>query len=85
MNDTHLGPETESAIADLVGKGLFASRVDVLREGVRLVHQRETRFAALDAAMSGGGEPARTADAGPREDLLARLQAKFRTPARDED
>lgn len=85
MNDTHLGPETEATISDLVGKGLFASRADVLREGVRLVHQRETRFAALDAALSAGVESVRVGRTKPAEEVLARLQAKFRTPARDED
>jgi putative addiction module CopG family antidote len=42
-----LGNQLESVISQLVKAGRFNSRSEVLREGVRLVHEREVRLAAL--------------------------------------
>ncbi|MCV3766364.1 type II toxin-antitoxin system ParD family antitoxin [Rhizobium sp. TRM95796] len=50
----NLGPQLESYVADLVKSGRYTSRSDVLREGVRLLEERDTRLSALDAAIARG-------------------------------
>ncbi|MFC5343953.1 type II toxin-antitoxin system ParD family antitoxin [Brevundimonas staleyi] len=49
-----LGKQLEGVVTRLVADGRYNSRSEVMREGVRLIHERETRLAALDAAISRG-------------------------------
>lgn len=49
-----LGPQLEAYIETLVKVGRYNSKSEVLREGVRLVQEREARLAALDAAIARG-------------------------------
>jgi antitoxin ParD1/3/4 len=74
-----LGPTLESYVSDLVATGRYNSKSEVIREGIRLVQEREARFKALDAAVSRGlddqaGGRVRTADS-----VFDRLEAKYRT------
>ena len=50
-----LGPRLESFVESLVKTGRYRSRSEVMREGVRLVEEREKRLAALDGARAGLG------------------------------
>ncbi|MFL5037043.1 MAG: type II toxin-antitoxin system ParD family antitoxin, partial [Microvirga sp.] len=45
-----LGPKLEAYVESLVQGGRYNSKSEVLREGVRLVQEREARLAELDAA-----------------------------------
>lgn len=47
-----LGTQLESYVIDLVKTGRYNSRSEVLREGVRLVEEREKRLALLDSTIS---------------------------------
>jgi antitoxin ParD1/3/4 len=49
-----LGNQLESFVGQLVKTGRYNSRSEILREGVRLIHERETRLAALDASIARG-------------------------------
>jgi antitoxin ParD1/3/4 len=49
-----LGSQLENFVGQLVKTGRYNSRSEILREGVRLIHERETRLAALDASISRG-------------------------------
>jgi antitoxin ParD1/3/4 len=49
-----LGKRLESTVNKLVKRGRYNSRSEVLREGVRLVEEREKRLAELDAALEEG-------------------------------
>ena len=49
-----LGKRLEATVNKLVKKGRYNSRSEVLREGVRLVEEREKRLAELDAAIEEG-------------------------------
>ncbi|MEQ7156014.1 type II toxin-antitoxin system ParD family antitoxin [Brevundimonas aurifodinae] len=49
-----LGTKLESVVSRLVANGRYNSRSEVMREGVRLIHERETRLAALDASIHRG-------------------------------
>jgi len=49
-----LGDTLEKFVAKLVATGRYHSKSEVLREGVRLVQEREARLAALDASIARG-------------------------------
>lgn len=80
MISADLGNQLESYVATLVATGRYNSKSEVLREGVRLIQDREARLAALDASIARGladAEAGRTVDAADAFDrLLAKYQAK---------
>ncbi len=49
-----LGEQLETVVNDLISKGRYGSKSEVLREGVRLVQEREARLTALNAALDEG-------------------------------
>jgi antitoxin ParD1/3/4 len=49
-----LGKELEKFVARLVRIGRYGSRSELLREGVRLVQDREAKLATLNAALARG-------------------------------
>lgn len=49
-----LGNRLEAVVSELVKAGRYNSRSEVLRDGVRLIHERELRLAALDASINRG-------------------------------
>jgi antitoxin ParD1/3/4 len=53
-SSVNLGPVLEDIVDKLVANGRFNSRSDVLREGVRIIHEHETRLAELEAALERG-------------------------------
>ncbi len=53
-SSVNLGNQLEGFVDELVKSGRFNSRSEVLREGIRLIHERETRLAALDASIHRG-------------------------------
>jgi len=83
MISAELGPQLESVVTELVASGRYGSKSEVLREGVRLVQEREARLAVLDAALERG---AASADAGrvkPAGDVFDRLEAKYAKAAEE--
>jgi len=76
-----LGGSLESYITELVRTGRYNSKSEILREGVRLVQEREARLAVLDASIARG---LADADAGRVTDapsMFDRLEAKYRAKA----
>jgi antitoxin ParD1/3/4 len=74
-----LGPTLETYVAELVATGRYNSKSEVIREGIRLVQEREARFKALDTAIERGlsdVDAGRTVDA---TQMFDRLEAKYRT------
>ena len=49
-----LGKRLEDFVSKLVESGRYRSKSEVLREGVRLIEEREKRLALLDAALERG-------------------------------
>lgn len=49
-----LGDVLEAVVNDLVAKGRYNSKSEVLREGVRLVQEREIALARLQAELEAG-------------------------------
>jgi antitoxin ParD1/3/4 len=81
-----LGKALEKFVTKLVATGRYHSKSEVLREGVRLIQERETRLAALDASIARG-----LADAGARrvkstsavfDNLESKLKAKAKAARR---
>ncbi len=76
-----LGSRLEDVVNRLVTTGRYNSKSEVLREGVRLVEEREKRLAALDAALAKGISDADAGRSKPAEEVFDRLEAKYKAVA----
>ncbi len=72
-----LGNQLESFVGQLVKTGRYNSRSEILREGVRLIHERETRLAALDASIMRGIADVDSGRVIDIDDAAAMLDARF--------
>jgi|TARA_R110002020_G_scaffold379037_1_gene590054 antitoxin ParD1/3/4 len=77
MISADLGRQLESYIQQLVDTGRYGSKSEVLREGVRLIQDRETRLVALDASIMRGIADAEAGRTKPARDVFDRLDAKY--------
>ena len=75
-----LGPRLESIVDELVTSGRYGSKSEVLREGVRLVHERESKLADLLASIDRGLADADAGRTRPldevAEELIAEIQKR---------
>jgi antitoxin ParD1/3/4 len=72
-----LGKHLEKVIAKLVSSGRYNSKSEVLREGVRLIEEREAKMASLDEALA---RAVAEADAGrtiPAKKVFAKLRKQL--------
>ncbi len=76
-----LGNQLENYVTNLVKSGRYHSKSEVLREGVRLIQEREARLAVLDAAIARGIADADAGRVKPAKDVFDRLDAKYRSMA----
>lgn len=77
MISADLGKNLENYVQELVETGRYGSKSEVLREGIRLIQERETQQEALKALVQQGLadiEEGRTLAA---EDVFARLKSKY--------
>lgn len=72
-----LGETLESFVNKLVASGRYHSKSEVLREGVRLIQERETRLAALDASIARGLADARDGRVKLSSEVFDRLEAEL--------
>lgn len=72
-----LGEVLESFVNKLVESGRYHSKSEVLREGVRLIQEREARLAALDASIARGLADADAGQVKPSSEVFDRLEAKL--------
>lgn len=77
MISADLGNKLESYVQQLVASGRYGSKSEVLREGVRLIQDRETRLAALDASIARGLADADEGRTKPAEEVFQRLAKKY--------
>jgi antitoxin ParD1/3/4 len=77
-----LGPVLETYVETLVEKGRYNSKSEVIREGIRLVQERETRLAALDAAIEVGLADVRAGRVIPAEEVYAQLRSDLAKKAK---
>jgi antitoxin ParD1/3/4 len=71
----------EGFVTELVKSGRYNSKSEVLREGVRMVQEREMKLAALDASIRRGLADAEAGRVKPAEVVFDRLEAKYRAMA----
>lgn len=77
MISADLGKSLESYLTQLIASGRYGSKSEVLREGVRLIQERETRLAALDASIHRGIADADAGRTKPAQDVFDRLVKKY--------
>jgi antitoxin ParD1/3/4 len=77
-----LGDALENVVDTLVASGRYNSKNEVLREGVRLVQEREARLAALDSALARGIADADAGRVKPASEVFNRLEAKYADQAK---
>ncbi len=73
-----LGKTLEKFVTKLVATGRYNSKSEVLREGVRLIQERETRLAALDASIARGVADADAARVKTSAAVFDRLESKLK-------
>lgn len=71
------GQQLEIFVTGLVETGRYNSKSEVLREGVRLIQERETRLSALQASIARGLLDMEAGRATPAEHVFDRLEAKY--------
>ena len=84
-SSANLGQRLEDYVSELIKTGRYQSRSEVLREGVRLVEEREKRLVALDAAIARGIADADAGRLTPVREVADRLAAKYRKMAEERD
>ena len=72
----------EQYVTDLIGSGFYESREDVLRDGLRFMHSRDTRLADLHASIMRGIADADAGRVTPMEEVFDRIEAKLRAKAK---
>ena len=77
-----LGAHLEGYVNELVTKGRYNSKSEVLREGVRLVQEREAKLAALDAALARGIADVEAGRVIPLDEAFDRLRQELKLPKR---
>lgn len=82
-SSANLGQHLETYVTSLIKSGRYSSRSEVLREGIRLVEEREKRLAALDAAISRGLADANDGRVKPLGEVAEHLTAKYRKMAEE--
>ena len=76
-----LGAPLEAFVDGLLREGRYQSKSEVLREGVRLIQEREARLAALDAMIAKGLDDADGGRTEPLDEVFHRLEAKYKAGA----
>ncbi len=80
-SSVNLGEQLEAFITEAVKKGRYGSRSEVLREGVRLVQEREALLARAHAEIQKGIDAVERGDSEDAEIVFARLAEKYRAMA----
>ena len=73
-----LGETLERFVDELLRGGRYNSKSEVLREGVRLIQDREAKLAALDAAIARGLADVDAGRTTPMDEVFDRLEAKYK-------
>jgi antitoxin ParD1/3/4 len=74
-----LGDPLERFVDGLLEQGRYNSKSEILREGVRLIQERETRLTALDTLIRRGLEDADAGRVTPAGEVFERLEAKYKS------
>lgn len=77
-----LGSRFETLIRDLLAAGRYNNASEIIRDGLRMVEERERRLASLDAAIARGIADADSGRTHTTEDLRAEMHESFRRDRR---
>lgn len=83
MISAELGKTLENYIQKLVDTGRYGSKSEVLREGVRLIQDRETRLVALDASIMRGNADADAGRTHAADDVFGELRNRYNSMLSD--
>jgi antitoxin ParD1/3/4 len=83
MISADLGQQLEIFVSRLVETGRYGSKSEVLREGVRLIQDREAQLAALDTVVERALTDSEAGNGKPANEVFGRLEAKYRAMAAD--
>lgn len=72
-----LGNQLEKFVTSLVESGRYNSKSEVLREGIRLIQEREAHLAALDPSIARGIADAEAGRVTSAATVFDRLEAKY--------
>lgn len=72
-----LGKTGEATVRRLIDSGRYQSKSEILREGLRLIEEREKRLQALDLAIARGLAEAAAGRTTPAGQVFDRLEAKY--------
>lgn len=75
-SSVNLGHKLEDVVDRLVSDGRFGSRSEVLREGVRLVHERESWLEMVERKVAHGRAQLAAGQAIPLDEAFDRLAAR---------
>ncbi len=82
MISADLGAQLETFVTSLVEAGRYNSKSEVLREGIRLIQEREARLTVLDQSIARGLADAEAGRVRPAADVFARIEAKYQAANR---
>ncbi|UXN05130.1 type II toxin-antitoxin system ParD family antitoxin [Bartonella sp. HY406] len=77
MISADLGKQLENYVQKLVDNGRYGSKSEVLREGIRLVQEREMRLVMLDQAINKGIEDAEAGNTKSANSVFDALEQKY--------
>jgi len=77
-----LGKTLEKFVTKLVATGRYHSKSEVLREGVRLIQERETRLAVLDASIARGISDADAGRVKSTAEVFDHLESRLKDKAK---
>ena len=72
-----LGSHFETLVKTLLDKGRYNNASEVVREGLRMVEERERRMSALDTAVERSQADIMAGNSKPADEVLGRLRSKY--------
>ena len=72
-----LGSQLEAFVTQLVESGRYNSKSEVLREGVRIIQDRETKLVAMHSSIKHGLADADADTLRPMEDVFDELDSEL--------
>ncbi|MDV6331106.1 type II toxin-antitoxin system ParD family antitoxin [Asticcacaulis sp. 201] len=79
----NLGNHFETFAAQMVQSGRYNNTSELVREGLRIIEERERRLAALDTTLELSRADVKAGRAKPAEDVFDRLEAKYTKMAQE--